>query len=85
MFFEMRFDLGTLDSAERLLPFGLLVYHNHFVDCEQYVWIAGGSYDCSNLLDPSNKYGIYEKRHRFCNNGMADCCVTCAKVREVGK
>ena len=26
MFFEMRFDLGTLDSGERSLPFGLLVY-----------------------------------------------------------
>ena len=25
MFFEMRFDLGTLDSDERSLPFGLLV------------------------------------------------------------
>ena len=25
MFFEMRFDLGTLDSGERLLPFWLLV------------------------------------------------------------
>ena len=25
MFFEIRFDLGTLDSGERLLPFGLLV------------------------------------------------------------
>ena len=25
MFFEMRFYLGTLDSGERLLPFGLLV------------------------------------------------------------
>ena len=25
MFFEMRFDLGTLDSGERSLPFGLLV------------------------------------------------------------
>ena len=24
-FFEMRFDLGTLDSGERSLPFGLLV------------------------------------------------------------
>ena len=24
--FEMRFDLGTLDSGERSLPFGLLVY-----------------------------------------------------------
>ena len=26
MFFEMRFDLGTLDSGERPLPFGLLVF-----------------------------------------------------------
>ena len=25
MFLEMRFDLGTLDSGEGLLPFGLLV------------------------------------------------------------
>ena len=25
MFFEMRFNLGTLDSVERSLPFGLLV------------------------------------------------------------
>ena len=25
MFFEIRFDLGTLDSGERSLPFGLLV------------------------------------------------------------
>ena len=25
-FFEMRFDLGTLDSGERSLPFGLLVF-----------------------------------------------------------
>ena len=25
MLFEMRFDLGTLDSGERSLPFGLLV------------------------------------------------------------
>ena len=27
MFFEMRFDLGTLDSGERSLPFGLLVIY----------------------------------------------------------
>ena len=26
LWFEMRFDLGTLDSGERSLPFGLLVY-----------------------------------------------------------
>ena len=26
MFFEMRFDLGTLDSGEQSLPFGLLVF-----------------------------------------------------------
>ena len=29
MFFEMRFDLGTLDSGERSLPFGLLVLLSH--------------------------------------------------------
>ena len=27
--FEMRFDLGTLDSGVQLLPFGLLVYPSH--------------------------------------------------------
>ena len=35
MFFEMRFDLGTLDTGERSLPFGLFVFHfptHHF--CE---------------------------------------------------
>ena len=30
MFFEMRFDLGTLDAGERSLPFGLLVIINLF-------------------------------------------------------
>ena len=30
--FEMRFDLGTLDSGERSLPFGLLVYTSHRSD-----------------------------------------------------
>ena len=45
MFFEMRFDLGTLDSYERLLPFGLLVSHpptvlgGHPVVC---VCVGGG-------------------------------------------
>ena len=33
MFFEMRFDLGTLDSGERSLPFGLLVFALH-LDCQ---------------------------------------------------
>ena len=28
MFFEMKFDLGTLDSGEQSLPFGLLVFAN---------------------------------------------------------
>ena len=31
MFLEMRFDLGTLDSGERSLPFGLLVTMSVFV------------------------------------------------------
>ena len=31
-FFEMRFDLGTLDSGERSLPFGLLVlFHSSWL------------------------------------------------------
>ena len=37
-FFKMRFDLVTLDSGERLLPFGLLVinlYRNSIIDSEQ--------------------------------------------------
>ena len=29
MFFEMRFDLGTLDSGEGSLPFGLLGLNRH--------------------------------------------------------
>ena len=38
MFFEMRFDLGTLDSGERSLPFGLLV-------------ILAGNEDMHKILD----------------------------------
>ena len=45
MFFEMRFDLGTLDSDERSLPFGLLVlellalewWKFHTIELE-YLW-----------------------------------------------
>ena len=32
MLLEMRFDLGTLDSGERSLPFGLLVSLTCFTD-----------------------------------------------------
>ena len=32
----MRFDLGTLDSGERSLPFGLLVITKHFKGHEIY-------------------------------------------------
>ena len=31
MFFEMRFDLGTSDSGERSLPFGLLVRYSFLI------------------------------------------------------
>lgn len=51
-------------------------------DCERHVWIAGGAYDCSYLTDSSNKYGIYQNRRKFCNNGVADCCITCDRVRK---
>ena len=32
IFFEMRLDLGTLDSVVQLLPFGLLVYPSHMLE-----------------------------------------------------
>ena len=37
--FEMRFDLGTLDSGERSLPFGLLVYQTvkHYPFRHQFI------------------------------------------------
>ena len=38
----MRFDLGTLDSGERSLPFGLLVYYA----CRQ------------DIVGPSNQYVV---------------------------
>ena len=42
MFFEMRFDLGTLDSGERSLPFGLLVFcisaYCFFLHCLNYMY-----------------------------------------------
>ena len=41
MFFEMRFDLGTLDSGERSLPFGLLVLIN-YEDYEVESWYTHG-------------------------------------------
>ena len=34
--FEMRFDLGTLDSGERSLPFGLLVFSLREIEV---IWI----------------------------------------------
>ena len=36
MFFEMRFDLGTLDLGERSLPFGLLVSVIRFPAFKQF-------------------------------------------------
>ena len=36
MFFEVRFDLGTLDSGERSLPFGLLVFSLREIEV---IWI----------------------------------------------
>ena len=35
--FEMRFDLGTLDSGERSLPFGLLVSFRYVLWLSYYV------------------------------------------------
>ena len=37
MFFEMRFDLGILDSGERSLPFGLLVTFSGCLELFGYI------------------------------------------------
>ena len=44
MFFEMRFDLGTLDSGEQSLPFGLLVllYPQQTVFMGSILTVCGG-------------------------------------------
>ena len=39
MFFEMRFDLGTLDSGEGSLPFGLLVLVHYSQNIRHTVFI----------------------------------------------
>ena len=39
MFFEMRFDLGTLDSGEGSLPFGLLVLLCHALDSFVFIHV----------------------------------------------
>ena len=44
MFFEMRFDLSTLDSGERSLPFGLLVF-------DPILLILAGNGDMHKILD----------------------------------
>ena len=44
MFFEMRFDLGTLDSGERSLPFGLLVF-------DPILFILAGNEDMHKISD----------------------------------
>ena len=44
MFLEMRFDLGTLDSGERSLPFGLLVF-------DLILFILAGNEDMHKILD----------------------------------
>ena len=55
MFSEVRFDLGTLDSGERSLPFGLLVFslkpetHIHFFWPYAY-WEKGKTMDFSETI-----------------------------------
>ena len=44
MFFEMRFDLGTLDSGERSLPFGVLVFY-------PILFILAGNEDMHKISD----------------------------------
>ena len=56
MFFEMRFDLGTLDSGERSLPFGLLVILCHDLSPHKNMAVCN---------DPKMRIILNEK-DRFC-------------------
>ena len=54
MFFEMRFDLGTLDSGEQSLPFGLLVFQtrkkkNANLFISNYVCLKFSVFDKTNI------------------------------------
>ena len=66
MFFEMRFDLGTLDSGERSLPFGLLVFG---------VFLSSFLFFLSSLLPMSTKYNQSVKPltdQKKCNQPCVD-------------
>ena len=64
MFLEMRFDLGTLDSGERSLPFGLLVVCNigsailHFrmlhMDKKYLIFVCNKCSNITHLLHHKN-------------------------------
>ena len=60
--FEMRFDLGTLDSGERSLPFGLLVYLNCYNSA-----FSGETLVCPKLEYMLFQFGIPTANHRFNN------------------
>ena len=60
MFFEMRSDLGTLDSGERSLPFGLLVFADYLLHVSV---LATGIVLCVSIIEPrhnkTNKMSVF--------------------------
>ena len=68
MFFEMRFDLGTLDSGERSLPFGLLVFLSlQFSTLKIFVTLFSGTLRPRRLkigthLDSGQMYHVYQNQ-----------------------
>ena len=74
MFFEMRFDLGTLDSVEGLLPFGLL-----FLLCELSLFLVGNAVRVYRQWVPCEHNSSYSfppivlKHYRCFQHGMKMC------------
>ena len=52
----MRFDLGTLDSGERSLPFGLLVCCSYSLDTKVFFGDSSGLIANFNFADRSAKF-----------------------------
>ena len=69
MFFEMRFDLGTLDSGERSLPFGLLV--SLYLTNPAFYHVSAGmvrsfSHGDVSMVECKCMYGLAQKPNYHC-------------------
>ena len=70
MFFEMRFDLGTLDSVERSLPFGLLVFLSILPFLVLFLPLLGdGMVDGKNSVK-KNSCCFYQTRLTWCADDL---------------